>query len=100
MHNLHILKVSAAVAATTRHEQDQSSGEWLTGTYPQLRSWLLAAEGYLGRERGSVLLRVVAPGRLSMPQWMVSYTCIYMSKTSWMGYKKKKSRGYEVGRGT
>lgn len=82
MYNLHILKVSAAVVASTRQEQDQSSGEWLTSTRPQLRSWLLAADGCLGRERGSVFLRVVAPGRLSMSQWVISYPCIYMSKTS------------------
>lgn len=73
MDNLHIFKVSAAVVASTRHEQDQASGEWLTSTRPQLRSWLLEADGCLRRERRPVFLRVVVPGRLPMPQWIVSY---------------------------
>lgn len=89
MHNLHILKVSAAVVACTRQLQDQTHGKWLTSTHPQRRNyWQLMP--VVGRERWSVFLRVVALRMDGPSGW--PHTPEYMSRTSWMGYKKKKRK--------
>lgn len=52
-----------------------------------------------GRERRSVVFRVVTPSRFPMHSSGWPHTHKYMSRTSWLGYRKKKSRGYEVGGG-